>query len=241
MQWHNIHHNRSPLDRDDIFDNENRNQDRDGVSTRASSQNEIRSQPWSRWNGTLLVERDKNTWNSIPRGIRESGNRHDFKRYVREEILEKLPCNDLRFQLLDGTLREQAMRHQEDLEKARKVANINQQIGNDRIVQTNDFLLNEDFKDDFRKPDLCLKKMKRRNVAKIKKLARIAPWMNLCKCEASECVKEINDYEAVHGPLRNQPRVVIVQDKVIIKDRLLMNTVKKLSDYFDTDESLFYD
>ena len=67
------------------------------------------------------------------------------------------------------------------------------------------------------------------------------PWMNLCKCEALECVKEINDYEAVHGPLRNQPRVVIVEDKVIIKDRLLMNTVKKLSDYFDTDESLFYD
>ena len=77
------------------------------------------------------------------------------------------------------------------------------------------------------------------NVAKIKKLARIAPWMNLCKCQAAECIKEVDDYETVHGPLRNQPRVVIVEDKVII--RLLMNTVKKLSDYFDTDDSLLYD
>ena len=100
---------------------------------------------------------------------------------------------------------------------------------------------NEDFKDDFLKPDLCLKKMKRSNVNKLKQLSKIAPWMLFCKCDHPICIQEIDDYEAVHGPLRDQPRVVIVDDKVIVKDKFLMNTVKKLADYFETDNNLFHD
>ena len=65
--------------------------------------------------------------------------------------------------------------------------------------------------------------------------------MLFCKCNNPICIREIDDYEAVHGPLRDQPRVVIVDDKVIVKDKLLMNTVKKLSDYFETDNNLFHD
>ena len=236
---HNIYHNRSPMNRKDIFNNEE--PQTDGVTTRLASQNEIRVDVWSKWNNTLLVQRNRDTWNSIPREIRESRNRDDFKSYVREQVLEKLQCNQIRLDFISGHLRELAIKHQKHLDKARLVSNFNQQIGNMSKSKPNDFLLDDEFKDDFLKPDLCLKKMKRRNVAKIKQLAKIAPHMLLCKCNAKQCLQEVEDYERTHGSLRLLPRVVIVDDKVIMKDRLLMNTVKKITDFFETDGNLFYD
>ena len=239
LMLYDIFHNRSPLHRAEIFDNEY--VPNDGVTTRSASQNLVRNEMSDRWKKSLLVERNRDTWNSVPRNIREGRSRDDFKSYVRENILSKLECNKMREDFVSGALREEAIRHEKHLNKARQVANINRQVGNETNIQPNDFLLNEDFKDDFLKPDLCLKKMKRSNVNKLKQLSKIAPWMLFCKCDSPICIQEINDYEAVHGPLRNQPRVVIVEDKVIIKDKFLMNTVKKLSDYFETDNNLFHD
>ena len=76
--------------------------------------------------------------------------------------------------------------------------------------------------------------MKPSNQKKIQDLAKIAPWMLLCKCGGQKCNDEIIEYETTNNcKLRDLGKVVIVQDKVITKNKHLMTTTKKLQDLLD--------
>ena len=53
-----IFHSKTPVHRAELFDNEyQENETRDGVTTRAASQNEIRNERADRWNKTLLLRK----------------------------------------------------------------------------------------------------------------------------------------------------------------------------------------
>ena len=241
---HDIIHHRSPIVKDEVFINEGEEQA--GPRTRSRTRQQVSSQQnadhrWNRWTKTLLVERNREKWNAIPVEVRNDPNRHKFQSYVRKEILEKMVCNKIREDMLSGELRRKALRHKEHLEKANLRANINTLVGNPTNNPMEEFLMDSDFRDDFLKPNLCLKKMKRRNVQKLKDLAKIAPWMLFCKCGASQCKKELEDYENMNNcKLRDLDRVVIVDDKVISTNRYLMKTTKKLSDVLESKEKFEY-
>ena len=234
-----IFHDRSPLSRTEFF-GEHLSQNEDN-RTRADQENLLRGDIEDRFTKTLLVVKNKNIWNSIPNRIREVNDRDSFQQYVREEILEKLPCNTIRDDFRSGEMRERAIRHAKILERSNKIKNINIQAGTPLGTTPDDFLLNEDFEDDFLKPNLCLKLIKKPNLKRLKKLSKIAPWMNLCKCDRTDCMAERENYIAVHGPLEDQPRVVIVDDKVIIKNKFLLTTIKKVEDFESDDDDVIND
>ena len=100
LMMHDIFHHKSPVLKEEIFLEEP--PDPPGSQTRARSQNEIRQNGWNQWTNTLLVTRNRDVWNKIPRLTRDSPNRFKFQEYVRTEILEKMPCNEIRNELLSG-------------------------------------------------------------------------------------------------------------------------------------------
>ena len=231
-----IYHDRSPLSRTDFF-GEHLSQN-DQNRTRGNQENHLRGDIEDRFSKTLLVAKNKNIWNSVPNRIREVNDRDSFQQYLREEILEEMSCNSIRDDFRSGEMRERALRHAKILERAQKVKNLNLQVGIPTGTQPDDFLLNEEFEDDFLKPNLCLKLVKKPNLKRLQKLGKIAPWMNLCKCDRLDCVAERENYIAVHGPLEDQPRVVIVDDKVIIKNKFLLTTIKKVEDFYSDDDEI---
>ena len=172
--------------------------------------------------------------NSIPIDFRKNPSRFKFQEFVRKEILEKLPCNKIRDDMLAGRLREKALRRLAHIKQARRINEINFEIGNTENVPLNDFLVDDSFRDDFLSPNLCIKNMKPSNQKKIQDLAKIAPWMLLCKCNSQRCNDEIIQYETENNcKLRDLGKVVIVEDKVITKNKHLMTTTKKLQDLLD--------
>ena len=230
-----IAHHRSPIDKEEIFMDEIEI-DRQGPQTRSQANEHLRNTRFNRWTNTLLVKRNTRRWNSIPLDIRKNPDRLAFKNYIRKEILEKMLCNQIRNDMLSGKLRERALRHKQHQENANLRANINFLVGNKSNVPIEEFLLDTEFKDDFLQPDLCLKKLKRRNVQKLKIMAKIAPWMLICKCPNPICKSELKDFERVQGrKLRDFDRVVIVDDKVISTNKQLTKTTKKLklSDFLE--------
>ena len=237
LAMYDIIHHRSPVAREEVFINEQQERPRAGPQTRSQTQERIPSQRWNRWTNTLLVERNKSRWNSIPVEVRNNPNRSEFQKYVRAEILEKLLCNQIRKDLISGELRRRSLRHKEHLEKANLKANVNTLVGNDLNIPIEEFLLDNEFRDDFLRPNLCLKKMKRRNIQKLKTLSKIAPWMLLCKCPNSTCKAELLEFEKTNKcQLRDKDRVVIVEDKAIFTDKYLLKTTKKLSDLLQCSE-----
>ena len=239
---YDIFHHQSPVTKEEIMLDESNSQ-RDGPQTRSQTQEHVMSQEnsrdhrWNRWTNTLLVERNRRRWNSIPVEVRKSPDRLAFKNHIRKEILEKMLCNQIRLDMLSGELRERSLRHKDHLEKSNLRANINWLVGNEANTPIDDLLMDTDFKDDFLQPDLCLKRMKRTNQEKLKQLSQIAPWMLICKCQRPQCKKELQDFEKVHGKkLREHKRVVIVDDKVIFTNSQLTKETKKLSDVFKITE-----
>ena len=225
LMMHDIFHHKSPVMKEEIF--LDLPPDPPGSQTRARSQNEIRRTGWNNWSDTLLVNRNRDIWNKIPRLIRESSNRFDFQEYVRSSILEKMPCNSIRDDLLSGALRQKALRRLKHQENARRA-------NDPELQELSNFMTDEDFRDDFLKPDLCLKQMKKRNYAKLKDLAKIAPWMLLCKCDRPTCTKERLDFEEKNDcKIRDLGKVNIVDDKVITKNKHLMTSTKKLADVLE--------
>ena len=247
LMMHDIFHHKSPVMKEEIFFH--LPPDPPGSQTRARTQNEIRRAGWNNWSNTLLVNRNLDVWNKIPRLVRESSNRHDFQEFVRSNILEKMPCNSIRDDLLSGALRQRALRRLQHKENARRAKELRLEDTNDSSSQNrlSDFMTDEDFRDDFLKPDLCLKNMKKHNYAKMKDLAKIAPWMLLCKCDRPKCTQERLDFEESNNcKIRDLGKVNIVNEKVITKNKHLMTSYKKLDDVleqFSSDEEAenYYD
>ena len=127
-----------------------------------------------------------------------------------------MPCQSKRDDLINGNLRRAAKRQEKILEEAAYYANINMQLGQPKRIRPDDFLLHKDFRDDFLKPDLCFKTMKRKNREKIERLKEKAPWMCLCLCDRKECVDEVKEFEHQRQKkLRDFPRVILRDDYVI--------------------------
>ena len=127
-----------------------------------------------------------------------------------------MPCQIKREELLNGDLRRTAKRHEKKMAKIAYYSNINLQLGQPKKVRPDDFLLHENFRDDFLKPNLCFKLMKRQNREKIERLKEKAPWMCLCLCDRKECVDEVKNFEEQRQKkLRDFPRVVLRDDYVI--------------------------
>ena len=69
----------------------------------------------------------------------------------------------------------------------------NLEIDNQDKYPLDDFLVDNMFRDDFLCLNVCLKKMKSRNLKKLEDLAKVAPWMLLCKCNSQKCNEEIEE------------------------------------------------
>ena len=232
LMLYDIFQHRSPVYHNEIFTDLPPTPEK--TQTRSQTQERVKTQRWNKWTNTLLVERNRKVWNSIPVQTRKNPSRFQFQEYVRKEILEKLPCNQIREDLLNGRIREKALRRLKHIQQARNINNINLEIGNFEKAPLDDFLVDDTFKDDFLSPNLCLKKLKPRNQKKLQDLTKIAPWMTLCKCNSKACNDEIQDYEEKNNcKLRDLGKVVIVQDKVITKNKHLMTTTQKLQDLLD--------
>ena len=159
---------------------------------------------------STLVARNRHIWNESPLEIRSCKDKEKFQAYVRTEIIEKMPCQIKREELLNGDLRRTAKRHEKKMAEIAYYSNINLQLGQPKKVRPDDFLLHEDFRDDFLKPNLCFKLMKRQNREKIERLKEKAPWMCLCLCDRKECVDEVKNFEEQRQKkLRDFPRVVL--------------------------------
>ena len=203
----------TPLKKDNYFGTQS-----PSVEPRTRSQHEQRIQAnlSNKWEASTLVARNRDVWNSIPLEIRECGDLERFQAYIRTEILEKLPCQIHREELLDGTLRRRAKRKEKIMEEVAYYSNLNLQLGNPKRIRPDDFLLHEDFRDDFMKSDLCFKTMRRKNREKIERLKEKAPWMTLCLCDSAQCKKEVEDFEKERNKkLRDFPRVILRDDYVI--------------------------
>ena len=232
LMLYDIFHHRSPVYHNEIFTDLPPSPQK--TQTRSQTQERVKTKRWNKWTNTLLVERNRNVWNSIPIEIRKNPSRFKFQEFIRKEVLEKLPCNKIRDDMLSGSLREKALRRLAHIKQARRISEINLEIENTENAPLNDFLVDDSFRDDFLSPNLCLKKMKPSNQKKIQDLAKIAPWMLLCKCGSQRCNDEIIEYETKNNcKLRDLGKTVIVDDKVITKNKHLMTTTKKLQDLLD--------
>ena len=120
--------------------------------------------------------------------------------------------------MMSGDLRRRSKVNEKKTKDALYYANLNKQLGNPSKIRPDDYLLHEDFRDDFLKSDVCFKMMSRRSSNKLKKLEEIAPWMTLCLCDREGCVKEVENFEKQRGrPLRDFPRVITRDDYVFKK------------------------
>ena len=223
----------SPLDKSNYFD-----EAVDEPRTRSQAEQKLMTDKWNRWQSTTLVSRNKETWNSIPLHIRSCGSLEVFQDHIRTNILEKMPCNQVRLDLMSGDLRRRSKENEKKTKDALFYANLNKQLGNPSKIKPDDFLLHEDFRDDFLKPDLCFKMMSRKSKNKMEKLKKIAPWMSLCLCDRKMCVDEVERFERDNRkPLRDFPRVILKDNHVItqMNNKQLPKLPRLLDD--DNDEN----
>ena len=203
----------TPLPKGDFFD-----LTMEEPRTRSQTQCRISTEKWERWQATTLVTRNKELWNKIPLDIRSSGNLESFQAYVRTEVLEKMPCNSIRVDMMTGDLRKRAKLAEKKTEKALFYSKMNKEIGVPSGTRAEDFFIHEDYRDDFMKSDVCFKLMSRRTKNVMEKIKKQAPWMALCLCDREDCVREIEQYEKDRGKkLRDLPRVVFKDDLTIIQ------------------------
>ena len=208
-----IFNDQTPLEKSNYFE-----QPTDQPRTRSQSEQRIMGEKWNRWENTTLVTRNKRDWNSIPLQTRSCGSLEVFQSYIRTNILEKMPCNKYRIDMMTGDLRRRSKENEKKTKDALFYANLNKQLGNPSKIRPDDYLLHEDFRDDFLKSDICFKMMSRRSTNKLKKLEKIAPWMTLCLCDRKLCVEEVENFEKQRGrPLRDFPRVITRDDYVFKK------------------------
>ena len=149
-----------------------------------------------------------------------------------------MACNKTRPDMMSGDLRRQSKINEKKTNDALFYANINKQLGNPSKIRPDDYLLHEDFRDDFLKSDLCFKMMSRRSKNKMEKLKKIAPWMCLCLCDRRMCVEEVERFERENRkPLRDFPRVILKDNHVItqMNNKQLPKLPKLLDD--DNDEN----
>ena len=216
-----IKNDMSPLAEDEYFPPQTQE-----PRTRSQARQQINAEVWNKWQKTHIVTRNREIWNSIPPEIRNTGDLPAFEEYVKKTIIEKMPCNKIRTDMMDGELRRRAKKAEKIKDKAAYIVNINRQLGNPRPVDVdevlrsidvNEVLLHGDYKDDFKHPNVCLKTLQRKNRKDLKRLEQIAPWMTLCTCGRAACFKEIQDFEKLHGkPLTDFERVLLRKEKVIV-------------------------
>ena len=78
---------------------------------------------------TTLVTRNKRDWNSIPLQTRNCGSLEVFQNYIRTNILEKMPCNKFRLEMMNVDLRRRSKLNEKKTKDALFYANLNKQLG----------------------------------------------------------------------------------------------------------------
>ena len=228
-----IYHEQTPLDSTQYFDDKKRESLGEKPKTRFQANRKLKPRKWNRWSKTLLISKNADHWHSIPEAIRLSNDKQTFLIYVKEIVLPKLACNQFRVDMINGDMRRRALRELSYIKKARKIQEMNIAAGIESTSRPSDFMVDEDFDDDFLQPNLCLKKMKKRNLEIIQYLAKHAPHMNLCMCPSEICEQEVLEFEQKNGvELRQLPQVHVKQDFVLNKQANGRVTVDKDADVF---------
>ena len=228
-----IYHELTPLDSTQYFDDKKRDSIGQKPRTRFQKERKLKPRKWSRWSKTLLITKNADHWHSIPEAIRLSEDKGTFIVYVKEIVLPKLDCNKIREEMINGDLRKRAIREAAHLKKARDIINLNIQAGIDSTSKPSDFMVDEEFDDDFLQPDFCVKKMKKRNKEIIDFLAQHAPQMNLCMCPDPQCEREVEEFESRNKvTLRELPQVHVKQDFLVRREASGRVTVEKNEDIF---------
>ena len=113
-----------PLDKSNYFE-----QASEEPRTRSQSEQKIMGEKWNRWQNTTLVTRNKRDWNSIPLQTRNCGSLEVFQNYIRTNILEKMPCNKFRLEMMNVDLRRRSKLNEKKTKDALFYANLNKQLG----------------------------------------------------------------------------------------------------------------
>ena len=103
----------SPLAEDEYFPPQTQE-----PRTRSQARQQINAEVWNKWQKTHIVTRNREIWNSIPPEIRNTGDLPAFEEYVKKTIIEKMPCNKIRTDMMDGELRRRAKKAEKIKDKA---------------------------------------------------------------------------------------------------------------------------
>ena len=169
--------------------------------TRSKSREDAVKLMNNRWSKNLILQRNLHIWNVIPLAIRTSGKK-SFKSYIDEILLPSLPSNTLRVELINGEMRKKWKRKEEHVLRAKEIAALNENIGNERS-EAPDPLFNEElFEDNFLRSTWCRRLNSTKSKETISILEEYAPYQLLCYCPSATCRAEVTLFEEQYGPAR---------------------------------------
>ena len=202
---YDVYHARAPVDEWKIFPEQ-----QSTYNTRARSKGTYSRAKHHTWNKNLLYNRNHDIWVSIPAAVRDSPNKDYFMSYIDSNIIEKLPCNSYRDEMITGELRRKAKKQLSFIEESRKMSDFAESCGFPRWAKPDTYIDDPDFDDDFVVSDVCqkVKSTKSRTTQNI--LAIYAPYMLLCHCADPVCAEEIIQFEKMHGSIRYFPKAFVV-------------------------------
>ena len=210
---HAINNDIGPVEKWKIFPEKISTSVVDNRVTRSQSREEAVKLMNKRWSKNLILQRNVETWNSIPLAIRTADKR-SFKIYVDEKILPTLSSEVLRTELINGEMRKKWKRKEEYVLRAKEVAALNENIGNERSVMPDPLYNERLFEDNFLRSSWCSKKNSTKAKTTIALLEEYAPYQLLCHCTALECKTDVYLFETKYGPSRNYLKAWVRDFKV---------------------------
>ena len=212
LMLYDVYHERAPVDAWKIFPEQQQQ-----YGTRSKFSGVLKRDKHTHWNKNLLYQRNHEFWISIPIAIRDSKNRDLFSSFVLENVIEKLPCNQLREDMISGELRRRSKKQEEEIMRARERGDLAESLGFPRKTKLDPLVDDRDFRDDFMVSDVCQKKWPKKSRMSSILLNEYAPYMLLCHCRSTSCQKEIEEFERNNGLIRNQPKAYVKEGVVRTK------------------------
>ena len=201
MCLHAINNDIGPVERWKVFPTKQPQLEASRITRSQSREDEMRLMN-GRWSKNLILQRNIVVWNKIPLAIRTSGKK-SFKAFIDEVVLPQMDSNMLRLELINGEMRKKWKRNEEYVLKAKEVAALNENIGNERSVMP-DPLFNEPlFEDNFLRSSWCTRANSTKSKETVRILEEFAPYQLLCHCTSSTCRAEVTLFEDQFGPSRN--------------------------------------
>ena len=150
LYLHKIYHGSGPIEKEIIFPpNQLRNderQRRDGIGEiyvfpESKHQNPLRM--------GLILNRNIKLWNAIPQCIKDVTDKKLFAMYLNHLVLPEMECEQIREQMMDGSLREEYKRKLEKKQKIMQDLRTKKNAGVPYNTELDDYIFTDEFDCDF--------------------------------------------------------------------------------------------